>query len=383
MNERIRVLMSELVRKDTLDGRPHLVVPTILVTEGVHNGELYPSDELAKYPQSWDGRPVVLDHPESRGRPISANAKDVLEKRKVGLVLNSKYDEWTVDGQKRNGIKSEVWLDIEKCETSDEGTRVLTALDDGENIEVSTGLFTDDEDKKGEWNGEKYDAIVVNFRPDHLAILPPGKKGACSWDDGAGMPRVNADKGGEPGLFRRWVNRLLGLRDNAEVSHNDLSSQLHNALNGRKGMDAVPVSPAGAYVVDIFDDHFVFERGGKLFKTSYTVDDEDGTITIGDDETEVRRKVTYQPIKTNAGRLPDGAVLVREDDVSITFVDHEGNRRTLSALAELPDEDEIKELLPDGATVVRYGTTSIVYVDSDGTKKTMKYKRTDEGLVAA
>ena len=49
------------------------------------------------------------------------------------------------------------------------------------------------------WNGKKYSAIAHNFAPDHLALLPDGG-GACSWVDGAGMPRINEDNTGVPDM---------------------------------------------------------------------------------------------------------------------------------------------------------------------------------------
>ena len=63
---------------------------------------------------------------------------------------------------------------------------------DGDIIEVSTGYFADKLDESGEFEGEEYDGVQINLRPDHLAILP-NTIGACSVDDGCGFPRTNAD----------------------------------------------------------------------------------------------------------------------------------------------------------------------------------------------
>ena len=48
--------------------KPHLVVPVVMMVEGVHNGSQGPLfhsiAELGKFPESWNGIPVVIYHPE-------------------------------------------------------------------------------------------------------------------------------------------------------------------------------------------------------------------------------------------------------------------------------------------------------------------------------
>ena len=57
-------------------------------------------------------------------------------------------------------------------------------------MELSTGLFTDNELSEGEFEGKSYKYIARNYRPDHLALLPD-KIGACSVADGAGLLQLN------------------------------------------------------------------------------------------------------------------------------------------------------------------------------------------------
>jgi hypothetical protein len=77
-----------------------------------------------------------------------------------------------------NKLRGEVW--IYKSNES-----LLSRM-----VEVSTGMFVDVNETVGNWNGENYDAVAVNIRTDHLALLP-NDIGACSISDGAGCPRVN------------------------------------------------------------------------------------------------------------------------------------------------------------------------------------------------
>lgn len=176
-------LNGAALTRETLEGKEYLVVPMAMLTEGVHagsNGPLYyPGPELSKTPAVWNMKPIVVYHPTQNGVGVTATLPEVIETRKVGMIMNSLYDD---------KLRAQAWLDEPKLKQVD--NRVLEALNKGEMVEVSTGLFTDNEAVEGEWNGEKYVAIARNYRPDHLAILPD-KKGACSIADGAGLLQLN------------------------------------------------------------------------------------------------------------------------------------------------------------------------------------------------
>lgn len=177
-----KALMDESIRREVFNGKDHIVIPVILMVEGVHNEVLYSADELGKFPEAWNGRPVPVWHPEIDGVKVSANDPEVLEQWSVGFLFNTHY----ADGK----LKSEAWLEIDKVAKI--GPEVLAMLINNQMIEVSTGLFVDELKEQGFWQGEKYSCVAFNYRPDHLALLPGGK-GACSIDDGAGMPRLNEE----------------------------------------------------------------------------------------------------------------------------------------------------------------------------------------------
>ncbi|MHA1809351.1 MAG: hypothetical protein ACTSYH_03460 [Candidatus Heimdallarchaeaceae archaeon] len=173
------------VRREFLEGKEHLVVPVVMLVEGVHNGLFYSAEELSKFPESWNGRPAPVLHPYTEnGEPISANYPSIVESQKVGVLYNTHFD-W--EGKK---LKSEVWIDLQKAEKVDKS--ILDHIYANKNLEVSTGLWTEKDGISGIWNGEKYTSSVFNFRPDHLALLP-GLTGACSWKDGCGI-RANENK---------------------------------------------------------------------------------------------------------------------------------------------------------------------------------------------
>jgi hypothetical protein len=179
-------LAAGQIRYASLRGRPHIVVPCVMLTEGVHNGSAgpiyYPLEEIQSSTPLWNGRPVVLGHPTNGNSPVSAAAYPHIYEQSFGKVFNTRLD--------GNKLKAELWLDTDL--TEQKAPKVLEALKSGKNIEVSTGLFTSDDPRPGVWNGEHYHSVTHDYRPDHLAILLD-QPGACSWSDGCGI-RANSQK---------------------------------------------------------------------------------------------------------------------------------------------------------------------------------------------
>lgn len=244
-------------RKDTLEGDEYLVVPMVMITEGVHNGSegplYYPKNELGKTPAAWDHKPIVVYHPEENGQGISACLPHVLNTRKVGIILNTT---WSLPK-----LNAEAWLKESRLKEVD--ARVLEKIEKGEMVEVSTGLFTDNEESPGEWNGEKYIAIARNYRPDHLAILPD-LKGSCSIADGAGLLR------------------------NAAFTYEHKRTAVSKAIRDR--------APEGSYapwMEDMTDDRVFYSDGKKIYHEGYELDEKGVSVTLKGDAKEVIRKTQY------------------------------------------------------------------------------------------
>lgn len=169
----------------TMNGRKHLVVPVVALVAGVVNGMLVEADELRKFADAWNGRPIPIRHPQSGGDYVSANSPEIIERQVVGQFFNAHI----VDGHKLVG---DLWLDIAKCEAlGGDALATLRRLEAGQPVEVSTAYFADVNPTIGNHNGQPYTGIQRNLRPDHLALLPDDV-GACSWKDGCGAPRVNS-----------------------------------------------------------------------------------------------------------------------------------------------------------------------------------------------
>ena len=180
-------------RIEHLQGRQFVVVPVVLLVEGVHSGSagpvFYPLSELRDLPDAWNGRPVTLGHP-----PAGAGSPEALEEFMLGTLFNTRFDD-------DNRLVSEVWLDV--ALTHQRAPEILEAAQNGKIIEVSTGLWFDESGGPGVWNDETFDTTATNFRPDHLALLPENV-GACSVGDGCGIRNEKTDQ--------QEVSRMEGLK---------------------------------------------------------------------------------------------------------------------------------------------------------------------------
>lgn len=172
--------ISGKVRKSIRNGREYAVAPLVMLVEGVLNGSkgalMYPLAEMELSVNDWNDTPIVVHHPEKNGQPVSGRDPGVLDERKIGRVYNARID--------KNRLVADGWFDVEATKRVD--SRILKSLRSGKPIELSTGLFTDNEPKSGVHNGRKYDQIARRYVADHLAILPD-KVGACSVSDGCGV----------------------------------------------------------------------------------------------------------------------------------------------------------------------------------------------------
>jgi hypothetical protein len=216
-----------------MEGREYTAVPMVMLTEGVHAGSqgplLYPADELGKTPQVWNMKPVVVYHPEKNGEGVSACDPEIAENYKIGVIMNTTFDQ-------TGRLKAEAWIEEERANKVDD--RVMKAIENQEMMELSTGVYTDQEETPGEYGGEAYNAIARNYRPDHLALLPD-KKGACSIEDGAGFIRNSA------ALNSEQVDILLNYaKGKPDAEENNDDSKDNNAATAsssaiRKGAWAV------------------------------------------------------------------------------------------------------------------------------------------------
>lgn len=168
------------VRREKIGDVEYLVAPVVAICEGVLKDELVAADEIANHFHSWDGRPVVLGHPQQDGVDISANNPAILSEIGLGWLYNTEF----VDGK----LKGEMWHPVTTLEKI--APEYKKRLESSEATEVSTAYWRDRKEQPGKYGDVEYAAAAVNLHPDHLAVLLD-VEGACSWQDGCGVPRVN------------------------------------------------------------------------------------------------------------------------------------------------------------------------------------------------
>ena len=197
-------------------GREWLVTSASLIVPGVLKGSqgalYYPPDEIAANHWAWNGMPIVVGHPLKDGVHVSARDPDILERFGIGHVYRA-----NANGK----LAAEAWFDVNDVRNYDkrESTHILSDLEAGKVVELSTGLETHNHPSEGTYNGVAYTHVARNYRPDHLALLL-GEKGACSASDGCGF-NVNANTDHD-GLVTA-VDSLLETLVNAGVYGNPQS----------------------------------------------------------------------------------------------------------------------------------------------------------------
>jgi hypothetical protein len=284
-NIRFTLNAAAKVRYSKLEGKDYAVVPTVMLVEGVHYGNMgplfYRGSTIGRNTENWNHKPVVNYHPEIAGKKVSAANPAILEKQRTGFVLNTQY---------KAKLKTESWLDIAKCEIVD--VRIMEHVRNGTPMEVSTGLSYTPDNKVGVWNGEEYSSEVIEIVPDHLALLPD-QTGACSLKDGAGL-LVNVADDFPPQLsldFNAKIKEQLSalrLMVQNEMSNDDLFSALLRTV--RASLETFGISWDG-YIVDVFPKFVVYSSRGTLYKVAYKASDMQATLS--GDPVVVVRKYSY------------------------------------------------------------------------------------------
>jgi len=91
------------IRTDTLEGRPHLVIPVVALKEAVVKGQFLPGQEIRNSKNLWTDVPIPIHHPKNH----SARELQIIDNRVVGRFYNIRVEE--------NKLKGEIWIDEEKA----------------------------------------------------------------------------------------------------------------------------------------------------------------------------------------------------------------------------------------------------------------------------
>ena len=336
---------SVTLQTSSLRGQEHYIIPCVMLVEGVlhsanaENPALALASEFGISPDSWNGRPIVYNHPKINDAFVSANLPEIWDDGVIGQLFGSGLSD-------NNELQANLWLDSSRAPQE-----LIDGFKAGTVFEVSTGLYATEEEASGTYDGKDYSVIWRNISPDHLAILQEGSIGACSVDDGCGAMRTNTSKtqatnikeyfmneetsvincdgckgkggggkggGGKKGeeviaseqgllrtflasvpkRFRTSVSKFL--RNNQKpIIANELSDiDIRNAI---KAALSELEQYSYCYIEAVFSKTVVFsamemtDYEWSLFQVSYSVA-EGGAITIGTDFVEVRPETYFVPV---------------------------------------------------------------------------------------
>lgn len=325
---------SYSLREDSFEGKKYLIVPVVMMVEGVHHGShgpiLHKAEELSNFSEAWNGIPVVVYHPEQDGVNISANSPEVIDKSGIGRVFNVH-----MDGEK---LKGEVWIDLVKAQ--EKFPNVLAHIRNGLPMEVSVGVFSDHEESEGNWNGEDYQMIAHNYRPDHLALLP-GQQGACSWNDGCGL-RTNNMKGGIMEQTTMEVFKQLNKEGYfvSPVVNEQGYRELMDSV--RSKLDAMDNDLRMYFLVELYEDRVIYAvRGNEgsqtLYQQGYEVNDK-SEISFTGDPVEVRQKVEYVTNKMRRNKMP--SINLNKKEVKMACCEDKVDRLIANKLTQYTADDK-------------------------------------------
>tara|TARA_R100000789_G_scaffold100494_1_gene111053 strand:- start:382 stop:1695 length:1314 start_codon:yes stop_codon:yes gene_type:complete len=299
--------------KERVNGREHIVTNMVsIVGDSVMNKGLYPDAEVANSFTQLDLLPAPNDHPKVNGSNQSAFHP---------LALNAHHFGAFVRNPRKEGKKviNELWVDENVAGQSDDGKELISRIENGKKIAVSTGVRLDQIPDKGQIDGRNYDWVADNLNFDHVAVLLNRKP--------AGDETFTINNTGEGAKDDTFVV-------NQELTDNDFTmfstkGQLSDLLNEGRTIDDPFVFLEDCVVENGSGEKVIYEKGRKLFQRSFSVDS-NGIVSIEDDVTQVIKKVEF--IKLDSGDAPANNNLSTED----------------STMAEMPEDDNQGDVTNSG-----------------------------------
>lgn len=254
------------------NGREHIRIPSFTLPDNVvMNGGLYPADEIAKSFHTLKDTPAPISHPTINGVAVSSLRPEAINAHYCG-AWNAKVERCA----KSKRIYIEKWVDVEFASRTEDGKRLLDAINNGDVLHTSTGLFCEREPAPPGTAGYKW--IARNMRFDHDAILFD-EPGAATPEDGVGLMVNSADL---------VVNALLPtLETNAalENSYGQKREKLQAAIREVYG-----TNDCHPYVEDFNDSAVIFYANGYKM-VSYALDG--AGVVLGDTTTEMQVRTDF------------------------------------------------------------------------------------------
>lgn len=168
---------AKAIRRERRNGRDVIIVPSATLPDGVvMNRVRYPAAAIEKGFGSLENTPAPLGHPNIDGQFVSASDPRGMVRGFVGA--------WNENVRRENGrVHLDKVIDVEYAGQLAGGRAVIEAIDKGEPIHTSTGLYCTLSELTNDAEAD-FEAGDLVF--DHDAILL-GEEGAATPDQGVGM----------------------------------------------------------------------------------------------------------------------------------------------------------------------------------------------------
>lgn len=165
------------IRRERRNGRDYIIVPSATLPDNIiMNRVRYPADEIEKGFASLENTPAPLGHPDIEGQFVSAKDPEGLARGWIGA--------WNKNVRRENGrVFIDKVIDVATAMQLEGGKAVLNAIEKGEPIHTSTGLYAI---MTATTNDADADFVASELEFDHDAILL-GEEGAATPDQGVGM----------------------------------------------------------------------------------------------------------------------------------------------------------------------------------------------------
>ncbi|WP_031519227.1 hypothetical protein [Siccibacter colletis] len=274
---------SQAIRRETYNGRPHLVLPSYtLPANVVMNGGLYPESEINAHYQGLEGTLAPLGHPTVDGKFVSAFSPEGINAGHIGA--------WNRNVKKSgNRVYAEKWVDTTVANQSEGGRELLervAAIERGEDvppIHTSVAVFLDQLEATADQRAQGIEWVAKINAMDHDAILLH-EVGAAQPEQGVGL-MVNADQA-----------KTLQVNSGALIgeSYRERERRLEQAAR-----DKFATGPDDyAWIADFTDSQaIVIRNGGDAQVYGYST--EGGKITFEDTGAKVARQESWVAIAAN------------------------------------------------------------------------------------
>lgn len=274
---------SQAIRRETHNGRAHLVLPSYtLPANVVMNGGLYSAAEIDAHYQGLEGTLAPLGHPTVNGEFVSAFSPEGINSGHIGA--------WNRNVKKSgNRIYAEKWVDVAVANQSEGGRELLervASIERGEDvppIHTSVAVFLEQLEANEEQKAQGIEWVAKINGMDHDAILLH-EVGAAQPEQGVGL-MVNADQAKS---LKANSGALIG------ESYRERERRLEQAAR-----DKFATGPDDyAWIADFTDSQAIVIRNGGDAQV-YGYSSEAGKITFDDAGSKVTRQESWVAIAAN------------------------------------------------------------------------------------